>query len=111
MNGIQLYCSTTKTWMEGNKGEWGQWSSPQVNNIILLLDVILLNYQGQGGNSQNFLRRILKIFVTLGLKNLTLLSFVLITLKIIKYLLSMNNYLIKASQCYKNFTKLCLENL
>jgi len=75
--------------------------------------VINLRYNSYLSNSQNFLRRILQIFVTLGLKLLILKEvfetdilkiLVLITLQIIRYLFSLNTYSIKASQSYKKFT-------
>ncbi len=30
MNGIRLYCSTSKTWIEAKSGQWGSWGQAQV---------------------------------------------------------------------------------
>ena len=35
MNGIRLYCPTTKAWVESRSGSWGQWSAAKVHFLLL----------------------------------------------------------------------------
>jgi len=45
----------------------------KIANDVKIMSVKMITFMELGGNSQNFLRRIINIFVTLGLKILILL--------------------------------------
>jgi hypothetical protein len=71
----------------------------------------------QGGDSQNFLGKLVRIFINFGLKTLRFFRFtitfwsryhwrvMLTTVQIIMYLFSMNNYSVKAPESYKKYYK------